>query len=61
MAPKRPMEDILTDDEMALMLVAIRLDAALRRRQLLDGKVNENWYLFCISEEMVRTTPSPLP
>jgi len=55
------MEDILTDDEMVLMLVAIRLDTALRRRQLLDGKVNENWYLFCISEEMVRTTPSPLP
>lgn len=54
MAPKRPVADSLTEDEKALMVIATRFYSALRHRDELNGKVNIEWYITCIDEELVR-------
>jgi hypothetical protein len=53
MAPKCPVADSLTEDEKALMVIATRLDSALRRRDELGGKINVPWYIKCINDELV--------
>lgn len=54
MAPKRRIADTLTEDEKAIMLIAIRLHSALFRREQLRGKVIVDWYMECIKVELVR-------
>lgn len=54
MAPKRPVADGLTDDERALLLIATRLEIGLRRWDELEGKVDVEWYIRSILDELVR-------
>ena len=54
MAPKHQTVDPLTEDEKALMIIAIRLYDALHRYEEVNGKVNVAWYLECIGNELVR-------
>jgi hypothetical protein len=57
MAPKRPTADSLTPDEMAIMVVAICLDSALRHMDELKGKVDVPLYTKHIDEELVCHEP----
>lgn len=52
--PVAPIADSLTEDEKALMLVAVRLDSALRRRDKEPGTIVISWFMSCIQDEMVR-------
>jgi hypothetical protein len=52
MAPMRN-NDPITDAEHRLILIALRLDAALHYRAEFPSKVNEEEYLSCINIEMV--------
>jgi hypothetical protein len=58
MAPKRQVADFLTDDESAIMLIATRLYAGLRRWEEQGEKVNVEWYQSCINHELVRNRNS---
>jgi hypothetical protein len=61
MAPKRPVAtDSLTEDEKLLLVIATRMDSGLRRRDVLGGKVDLEWYFKCLDEELVRCESDPI-
>ena len=56
MAAVAPTADILTADEAALMVIAMRIDSGLRRYYELED-VNVSQYTSCVNVEMVRREP----